>query len=494
MVADAPSMSMPPSPDGLAVSVSPRARVGVSHFELIVGGAAMLVAAAAVWLTLRADFLAHPGWLAVQKADLILGPVLTGLYWRRRRPNSRFAPLLIAVGFLCAPYLLQSSASPWAYNIGLIWEGVVYVGTLALILAFPTGRLEGPVVWALIAAGIVGTALIVAIVMVAPVIGPDGSISGCRSACPENGLLVSANVPLAVRLRDTTRVMVVVSALVTIALIAYRFLAGTPPRRRALAIGAPIAVFFLLTQVLYQSSNLLGLHDGPFHSTVQWTIAITRASVWYGFLLALVAAELFAGRVLRRIVEASMAHPTLPELEAMLRGPLGDPELRLAFWHPGGWVDGAGAPMAPSADRALTTIEREGRPVVAILHDPQLAEDPELVHAAGAVAMLAHENAELESGWNGALRELSRSRARIAEVAAVERRALERDLHDGAQQQFTAILIKLSMVREILSDPVAQDRILGLESDLEAALEELRRLCHVIYPAPLDVWGRLAEV
>ena len=141
-------------------------------------------------------------------------------------------------------------------------------------------------------------------------------------------------------------------------------------------------------------------------------------------------------------------------------------------------------------DRVLTTVEREGRPAVAVFHDPELAEDPELVHAAGAMALLARENAELEAGWNEALRELSGSRARIAEAAAVERRALERDLHDGAQQQLTAVLMKLSLVRELVADEsVAHARIVELEDNLESALQELRRLGHGIYPAPLAEFG-----
>ena len=86
----------------------------------------------------------------------------------------------------------------------------------------------------------------------------------------------------------------------------------------------------------------------------------------------------------------------------------------------------------------LTVAERDGRPAVAVIHDAQLAEDPELVHAAGAVALLAQENAELELAWTDSLRQLRESRARIAAAGEVERRALERDLHDGAQQQLTA--------------------------------------------------------
>jgi hypothetical protein len=63
---------------------------------------AVAASVAALWITLSADFLSYPGWLAVQKADFILGPVLAGVYWDRRRPQSRFGPMLIGFGFLGA--------------------------------------------------------------------------------------------------------------------------------------------------------------------------------------------------------------------------------------------------------------------------------------------------------------------------------------------------------------------------------------------------------
>src|SRR5438128_1372604 len=94
----------------------PRAR----WWEALAAGGALLAAAVAVWLTLEADFLAHPGWLAVQKADLIIGPVFVGLYWCRRRPRSRFGPLLIACGFVAVPYALHSSPEPWLFSIGVM--------------------------------------------------------------------------------------------------------------------------------------------------------------------------------------------------------------------------------------------------------------------------------------------------------------------------------------------------------------------------------------
>jgi hypothetical protein len=85
-------------------------RGGVPWWQVAVGAAALVAAAVAVWVTLEADFLAHPGWLAAQKADFILGPVFVGLYWLRQRPESRFGPLLIGFGAVGAVYILQSSA------------------------------------------------------------------------------------------------------------------------------------------------------------------------------------------------------------------------------------------------------------------------------------------------------------------------------------------------------------------------------------------------
>ena len=90
---------------------------------------AVAAAALAVWVTARADFLAHPAWLAAQKADFILGPVLVGLYWLRVRPASRFGWLLIAYGLVGAVYITQSSSTPWVFTVGNVWELVIVIAT-----------------------------------------------------------------------------------------------------------------------------------------------------------------------------------------------------------------------------------------------------------------------------------------------------------------------------------------------------------------------------
>src|SRR5687767_15928478 len=106
-------------------------------WPVALGVAAVAAGVVAVWVTLSADFLRYPAWLAAQKADFVIGPVLTGLYWLRRRPESPFGPMLIAWGGVGALYILQSSSEPWLFSIGLFWEKVFGLATYALILAFP---------------------------------------------------------------------------------------------------------------------------------------------------------------------------------------------------------------------------------------------------------------------------------------------------------------------------------------------------------------------
>jgi signal transduction histidine kinase len=255
-------------------------------------------------------------------------------------------------------------------------------------------------------------------------------------------------------------------------------------------------LLFVLTQMLQQVLFLVapgGLKGSarPIEDVVEWTLAGTRACIWYGFLFALIAAQLFAARVLRNVVGASMRHPSVEGLEDMLRAPLGDPGLRIGFWRPRerDFTGAQGDPLVPSPAQALTTVERDGHPAAAVLHDVQLSDDPELLAAAGGVALLAAENTELERAWKVSLRELSASRARLTEASDSERRKLERDLHDGAQQRLMAIQIKLRLAKERTRDQRLAEDLEAIGVDAEQAVEELRRLAHGIYPTVLRNFG-----
>ncbi|HEY1366468.1 MAG TPA: ATP-binding protein [Gaiellaceae bacterium] len=492
----APARARPtPSVRGLWQHASfwPR-RWRVAWWEVGAAVVGVAAAAAAVVVTLQADFLAYPGWLAVQKADVVLGPIGVGLYWRHRRPRSRFGPMLIALGLVNAVYIAQSSSDSALFTLGVHWELVIYLATLAIILAFPSGRLTRAD-WGILAAGALVAAVSAASTLLSTQISGGGSISACRAECPANALLISDEPHVVSRLVDVDRWAIVAVALTTAALLLFRLVKGTPPQRRALAVGTPIALVFLLVQASFQLTMIAGGTDAELNTVMRWTFVVARSLLWYGFLLALVAAELFAGRVLRRIVGESLRRPTLRELEALLRAPLGDPGLRLGFWQPRTrvWVDGDGGvlePPAPGSGRRLTEVDRNDRPAVAIVHDAQLSDDPELLQAAGATALLARENAELQAAWNESLRELRGSRARIAAASDRERLRLERDLHDGPQQALVALRIRLALAAEqAVGEPTLHDQLWELGEDLERALDELRDLAHGIYPNLLSDAG-----
>jgi signal transduction histidine kinase len=132
----------------------------------------------------------------------------------------------------------------------------------------------------------------------------------------------------------------------------------------------------------------------------------------------------------------------------------------------------------------------EGAPTVAIIHDPQLNEDPELLEAAGAVALLAAENAELDAGWTEALQEVARSRARLVRAADDERRKFERNLHDSVQQQLISIKLRLEIEAEEgdLSES-RRERLLEIAQSVEAALAEVREVSQGLHPPLLTASG-----
>ena len=109
---------------------------------------------------------------------------------------------------------------------------------------------------------------------------------------------------------------------------------------------------------------------------------------------------------------------------------------------------------------------------------------------------LTAENAQLTSELQATVEELRASRARIVEAGYAERRRVERDLHDGAQQRLVALMMNLRLARGRLdSDPAATAELLdeALE-ELAAATSELRELARGIHPAVLSDRGLEAAI
>jgi hypothetical protein len=195
-----------------------------------------------------------------------------------------------------------------------------------------------------------------------------------------------------------------------------------------------------------------------------------------------------------RLVVELAGSPRPGQLRDMLAGKLGDPRLRLAYPVAGtGYVDADGRPVAvhdrPNAT-TVTPLQRDGREIAVLTHRPGLFDDPALADEIAAGSWLALENEQLQARLQAQLAELRASRARVAEAGDAERRRLERDLHDGAQQQLAALLLSTGLAR-MRSDDVT---LAAVEHELQAAANELQTLARGIFPAILAHEGLAAAV
>jgi signal transduction histidine kinase len=174
----------------------------------------------------------------------------------------------------------------------------------------------------------------------------------------------------------------------------------------------------------------------------------------------------------------------------MLGAAVGDDSLRVYYWLPGqsAHADVLGNLFAdlPAEPPGRTPVRRGDLPLGTVVHADRAAVRRELEHLL-VRAGLAVEIARLRVEVLWQLAEVERSRARIVTAALDERRRLERDLHDGAQQQLVAIGLDLrhlqtgldaaSPLRFQLDDSVRR---------LGAAIRELRELAHGVRPSTLD--------
>ena len=184
----------------------------------------------------------------------------------------------------------------------------------------------------------------------------------------------------------------------------------------------------------------------------------------------------------------------------MLAESLGDRTLSVAYWLPERriFVDEAGHAVQlpePGSGRAWTAVERDGRRVAAIIHDAELDTGPELVNAAAAGAALAIDNERLKADLRARVEELRVSRVRIVEAADHARRRIERDLHDGAQQQLVSLSLDLRLLKAKLNgNEAAAETVDAISEKLSTALAELRELARGIHPVILTERGLVPAV
>jgi signal transduction histidine kinase len=444
-----------------------------------IAAAGLAAAAGAVVLAVTSDHVNEPGLQGALMDWVGLPYVLSGLIAWWRRPASRFGPLMVVAGFVVFTGTLQWTNADVPHTIGQAVDLLPPVLFLHVFLAFPSGRLEHRLDRCLVVAGYL-TAIGLEFVEMA--LGGFG---------PDNLFEVVAEPGAAGVLQRVQLVALCVLCLVGIAaLVARRRSDGRPLRRSMAVLIDSFALGLLMNAVLLA----LGATNGPGFETVRRIAFIVVGIAPVAFLAGLLSARLARSAVGDLVVELR-SDPRSVDLRDALARALRDPSLTLAYWLPEfeSWADRDGRMVvlpARGEARATTTIDRDGAPVAALVHDGSLRDEAELLEAVSAAAGIALENGRLHAELNARLLELRGSRGRMIEAGRTERKRLERNLHDGAQQRLIALSLELRMREMQLSpDSGATETLSHARREIALSLEELREVARGIHPAVVTAHG-----
>jgi signal transduction histidine kinase len=453
--------------------------------------AALIAGVAASALIASSDHTLHPG------AGIAIGLVIcwsfigAGLYAWWRRPANRFGALMTAVGFTFMLGALTSSDDSVIFTVGVALSSLYFVVFAHMVLAYPDGRLERPWHAKLLVAGY-------ALALVGPLPqllwGFTGRIEETCPDCPESAVLIERNDALRDLLNGLASLIGVALVAVILVILVRRWRGATAPQRRAMAPILWSGIVMLVVLAAALGTDAAGV--SRLTDVLGFLSLLVFASVPWVFLIGLVRSRVArAGAVSELLLRLGEA-PGTGTLRGRLADALGDRSLQLVFWleDKGKWVDSEGHKVElPEHDtgRAFTAVELEGRRVGAIVHDLTLSEEPELLRSVTAAAGLAMENERLQAQLRARVEDLRTSRARIVEAATHERRRLERNLHDGAQQRLVALSLTLRLAQgKVYKDPEKADELLaGAQEELTLALGELRELARGIHPAVLSDRG-----
>jgi signal transduction histidine kinase len=468
----------------IALETRPHVLARPNPFALgAIAPAGCAVAAFSLLLALTNDAigaeLGEPLVIALLADWITLSYVLGGIVVWWCRPDSRFGPLMIVAGFLTFLATLSWSSNDALFTLGQALDVVAPVIFLHVFLAFPSGRLSGQFERLLVLISY-GTAIGLELIRMA--FGDFG---------PHNLLELAPNARATELLMQVQLVAVSAFCLCGVGVLAARRRRSGPPLRRSQALLIDAFAFALIMIALL---FLTAAFSAPWVAQVRWVTFVTLGLAPLALVIGLVGARLARSSVGDLVVELR-EDPTPAVLRDALAKALRDPSMTLAYWLPefGSWADLDGRPTElPSNDsrRATTLIDRDGVHVAALLHDPALADEPELLDAVTAAAGIAIENGRLHVELNARLEELKGSRARIVDAGQQERKRLERNLHDGAQQRLIALSLELSLLEEQLDGERDATARLGLaRREIAASLEELREVARGIHPAVVSGHG-----
>jgi signal transduction histidine kinase len=423
-----------------------------------------------------------------------LSLVAAGLVTSLARPAGRIGDLALLAGFVWfAPFWAGwSSGPPLVRTLGTLAANFAFPLLLHLVLAYPSGRLRSTGARALVFAAYLETALSVLgrALFRDPFFDPK-----CWNNCIDNVFLVHSfpRVVRGIEDADLWFAVAVAAALATICI--WRLIAASAPARRALWPVLTGGVALAAATIAHSAAlDRVPLEDpsGPAFRSI-FLVGCGAILIAIGLVWALLHARVQKRSVARMVTELGEAPPP-GSLESALATAIGDPGLRIAYWLPasGRYVDSYGRPLdepRAASGRAVTPLARDGRRVAVVSHAAAIVD---LEREIGAAFRLALENERLQAEVLAQLHDLRVSRTRIVETGDAERRRLERDLHDGAQQRLLALSYDLRVTRaaaEAEGDVETASLLAEATGDTQGALGELRELAHGIHPAILSEAG-----
>jgi len=439
-----------------------------------------------------------------------------GLIAWHRRPHNRIGPLMVVIGAAILLRGLQGVPIPAVVSLG-IWGSIgpgVLPGILLgiLVLVYPTGHFVSRMDrwWATLAV-LYFLSVQLAWTLVTPTTRDSTQCDECRPL-----LILAYDEYIRLNLRNLSMLVFAGLAIALLLLVVRRWIKASPPARRAIApvwlAGSVVGVVAVSSSILLSSIRmestfvayvavpslgdfLVGRVPVMAQGVLPWVVSGSMLLVPAALLWGLLRSHLGQAAVSSLAIELGRVG-NRPPLVELLRQALGDPSLELALWSRPArtYVTPDGLPItlpAAGADRAVTRLDAGDGPLAAMVHDPALAERQSLIDGVSAVAQLALENERLHAEVKAQLEEVRASRQRIVSAADEERRRVERNIHDGAQQRLVSLSMALGMAQAKAADasPEVAATLSQAEAELRHAIGELRELARGIHPAILTEAG-----
>jgi PAS domain S-box-containing protein len=373
--------------------------------------AALAVGALGIILALRSDHETQPVAAAVIGLLAGLSFVAAGLVAWSRRPSNAVGRLMVAVGFTGFVGALLEANDAWIFSIALVFQAIFLAVFVHLMLAFPYGRLTSRFERLIVVATY---ALAFFANFIAGFLDRT-PVSDCKD-CPPNKLLVTDSPAGTTAIEVFADVAGALLAIAVVTILVRRWRTATPAGRRLLG---PVYLSGGVTMLFLGVGFAVATTSMTVGDAILTVAEIGFVSVPYFFLAGLMRARLARADVARLFVDIP-ENPTPDELHTAFRRALRDPTVRLAHWLPERhlFVDLEGWPFAEDVGegRHLTLVEYEGRRVGAIIHDPSLCEEPELLEAAVATARVGLEKDRLQAELRARVIELEREQQFVRTV------------------------------------------------------------------------------